>query len=35
MKHPGLLWLDKEWDIMCDRLIAAHEAGIAAFKAGF
>lgn len=34
MKHPELQWLDEEWDMMCDRLIAAHEAGIAAYKAG-
>jgi len=34
LKHPELLWLDEEWDMMCDRLIAAHEAGIAAYKAG-
>lgn len=32
MKHPELLWLDEEWDKQCDRLIAAHEAGIEAFK---
>lgn len=30
-EHPELLWLDEEWDRECDRLIAAHEAGIRAF----
>jgi nucleoside-diphosphate-sugar epimerase len=33
LSHPELLWLDEEWDAMCDRLIAAHEAGISAYKA--
>lgn len=30
--HPELLQLDEEWDELCDRLIAAHEAGIASFR---
>jgi nucleoside-diphosphate-sugar epimerase len=32
LQHPELLWLDEEWDRECDRLIAAHEAGIEAFN---
>ncbi len=32
LQHPELLWLDEEWDLECDRLIAAHEEGIRAYK---
>ena len=32
-KHPELKLRDDAWENLCDRLIAAHEAGIAAFKA--
>ncbi len=32
INHPELLWLDEEWDRQCDRLIAAHDAGIKAFR---
>lgn len=31
-QHPQLLWLDEDWDRECDNLIAAHMAGIQAFK---
>lgn len=34
MKHPELLWLDEEWDKQCDKLIAAHEAGIQNYIVG-
>ena len=30
--QPELLKLDEEWDALCDRLVAAHEAGLAHFK---
>lgn len=30
--HPELLLLDEEWDALCDRLVSAHEAGLAFFK---
>lgn len=30
--QPELLVLDEEWDALCDRLVAAHEAGLAHFK---
>lgn len=32
LQHPEHLWLDEEWDQVCDRLISAHEAGIHAYK---
>lgn len=32
LKHPENMKLDEEWDRTCDRLIAAHEAGINAFR---
>lgn len=30
--QPELLKLDEEWDALCDRLAAAHEAGLAHFR---
>lgn len=30
--QPELLRMDEEWDALCDRLVAAHEAGLAHFK---
>lgn len=33
-EHPELMQLDEEWDRLCDRLIAAHEAGLAHFRVG-
>ncbi|MNP72307.1 hypothetical protein D3C76_1688320 [compost metagenome] len=30
--HPELLQLDEEWDALCDRLVGAHEAGLAHFR---
>ena len=32
LNHPEHLWIDEEWDQTCDRLIAAHQAGIKAYK---
>ncbi|MDF2923954.1 MAG: NAD-dependent dehydratase [Paenibacillaceae bacterium] len=32
LRHPELLKQDEEWDRCCDRLIAAHEAGVAHFR---
>ncbi|MGI6084917.1 MAG: SDR family oxidoreductase [Acetivibrionales bacterium] len=32
LNHPEHLWIDEEWDQTCDRLIAAHKAGIQSFK---
>lgn len=31
LNHPEKLGFDEEWDRVCDELIAAHEAGIAAY----
>lgn len=31
-KHPEHMWMDEAWDRTCDRLIAAHEAGINEFR---
>lgn len=31
-QQPELLWMDEEWDQLCDGLIAAHNEGIAYFR---
>lgn len=32
LQHPELMQMDEEWDQLCDRLAAAHEAGLAHFR---